>query len=558
MENREAVTQRIGRLHAAFAADGFRVTKVYTYAGRVGMMALHRTVKEYETGRGKASFYVEGTPYERGYLLGLLAERRIAEMAVQFTDNVIFDFLDADFLNKFPLLQKLLVELLYQMSDETWESLPTHVHEEVQGMLEGCRKSNPRTGVTMKRLVVINTAFDVLCAIAYSGDFFRERAPQIKPEAVRLAMMCNALSAFGEAAYGGHYFGRDFMFTTGGVFQNNLAHVIHVPAGEGTLYPYLSVTAPGMAGSISAMNGNGVAVGVNMSPGANSTPAAVGLNSLLLARDSVLYGGSAKDAADVITNAQRGVAWNYILSDGTTDTACTVEAGASMKLDFLSYPAASLKPFLPDEAFLLAHPDAPLVNGAMVRWCTRPYPKEYLAFNPGLWKQYKETADPPVVLYPDALGPDGFINRTMKEKNCPSSFYFAPQRTRGDGIQITGNHFLLPRMRFCAMDPWTAMVERSSINDLQWRYDALNHAVNETLERDGGIDYEAARRLIDFLAPYGDYPAYYAKNPQSPDGKALRIRGCVTLFDLKKKTAESHYGYYPDGWVKTTLPSYLG
>lgn len=549
----ESMMARIARLHAAFAADGFRVTKVYTYAGRVGAMALHKTVKEYETGRGKAAFYVEGTPYERGYLMGMLAERRMAEMTGPFVDNILFDFLDADFLNKFPLLQKLVTELLYLLSEQTWQTLPAHIHEEVQGMLEGCKKSDPRTRVTMKRLTVLNTVFDVLCALAYSGDFLQTRAPGAKPEAVRLPMMCNAFSVFGEAAFGGHYFGRDFMFATGGVFHNNLAHIVHVPALG---HPHLSVAAPGMAGAISAMNGNGVAVGVNMSPGANSTPDAVGLNSLLLARDCVQQGATAREAAGFIAGAQRGVAWNYPLSDGGTDTACTVEAGASIKLDFLGYPAPQLKPYLPGAAFFAGHPDAPVLNGAMVRWCGWEYPAAYFAFNPGLWKHYKQT-DPSIVLYPDAFAPDGFINRTPKERNCPSSFYFAPQRTDMPGVHITGNHFVMPRMRLCTMDPWTAAVVRGNVNDIQWRYDALNHAIRETVSREGGVNYEAARRLADFLAPYNAYPAYYAGNPKSPDGKALRIRGCVTLFDLKQKTAESHYGYYPDGWVKTTLPRYL-
>lgn len=559
MEQRYNATQTVNRLNAAFEADGFKIMKAFTFEGRVGVMAAHRHMLSYDTGRGKRCFYVEGTPYERGYLLGLLAEREVAEMTVRFTDNVVFDFLDAELLNRFPLVQKLLVELLYEMSGHTFELLPGHIHAELSGMLDGCKKANPRTKVTKKRLVVMNVAFDVLCAIAYSGDFFKKRAPHIKPESLRLSMMCNAFSAFGAAADGAHYFGRDFMFASGGVFQNNLCHVIHVPAEQpgATLLPYLSVTAPGMAGSISGMNSNGVAVGVNMSPGANSDPANVGLNSLLLARDAILYGPDIRTAADVIVSAQRGVAWNYILSDGTLDLACTVEAGMSAStLDFLSYPAPSLRPFLPDERFLAAHPGAPLKNGAMIRWSDMPYPKEYLAYNPNLWKHYKQTEDASIVLYPDALTADGFINRTPQQKNCPSSFYFAPERVNGD-IHITGNSFILPRMRFCTMDPWTAMVVRGNVNDIQWRYDALNHELRAALAQKGGLNAAQARRIADFLAPYGNYPAYYEKNPRSEDGKQRRIEGCVSFFDLKAKTAESHFGYYEDGWIKTTLENYL-
>ncbi len=558
MEQKRA-SQTMNQLNAAFEKDGYKIIKAFTYAGRLGVMAAHRRILSYDTGKGKRCYYVEGTPYERGYLMGLLAEREMADMAVRFTDNVIFDFLDIEFLNRFPLLQKLLVELLYELSERTFDMLPGHIHAEVSGMLDGCKKANPRTKVTKKRLVVMNVAFDVLCALAYSGEFFQKRAPEVAANSIKLTMMCNAFSVFGEAATGGHYFARDFMFASGGVFQNNLCHVIHVPAEQPNtkLYPYVSVTAPGMAGSISAMNSNGVAIGVNMSPGANSNPGAVGLNSLLLARDAVLYGGDIRAAADVIVNADRGVAWNYALSDGTLDMACTVEAGMSAsRLDFTSYPAPELRPFLPDEAYLLAHPGAPLKNGAIARWCKMPYPREYLTYNPKLWKDYQKTKDASITLYPNALAPDGFINRTPEQKNCPSSFYFAPERTDGD-VHITGNHFISPRMRYCAMDPWTAMVVRGNVNDIQWRYDALNHEIRSALDQKGSIGYEDARRIADFLAPYGKYPEYYAKNPRSEDGKQIRIEGCVSLFDLKAKTVESHYGYYGDGWVRTTLENYL-
>ena len=555
----KSVSDTMTRLYGAFEADGYKIMKAFTFEGRLGVMAAHKKALSYDTGRGKRCYYVEGAPYERGYLMGLLAEKEMSEMAVKFTDNVIFDFLDVEFLTHFPLIQKLLVELLYELSEHTFDALPGHIHAEISGMLDGSKKANPRTKVTKKRLVVMNVAFDVLCALAYSGEFFQKRAPEVAAEAIKLTMMCNAFSVMNAAANGGHYFARDFMFASGGVFQNNLCHAIHVPAEQPNtrLYPYVSVTAPGIAGSISAMNGNGVAIGVNMSPGGNSSPGAVGLNSLLLARDAVLYGGDVEAAADVIVNAERGVAWNYALSDGTQDMACTVEAGMSAKwLDVLSYPSPELRPYLPDQKFLIANPGAPLKNGAAVRWCSMPYPKEYLAYNPGLWKHYQQTKDASIALYPDAFAPDGFINRTPEQKNCPSSFYFAPVRTDGD-VHITGNHFLSPRMRYCAMDPWTAAVTKGNVNDIQWRYDALNYEIRSTLAEKGSINYEDARRIADFLAPYGKYPDYYKKNPRSRDGKQIRIEGCVSLFDLKAKTVESHYGYYGDGWVKTTLKNYL-
>jgi hypothetical protein len=184
-----------------------------------------------------------------------------------------------------------------------------------------------------------------------------------------------------------------------------------------------------------------------------------------------------------------------MLSDGAADTACTVEAGASWEIvDYLRYPAPWLKPFLPDDPFLRAHNPSPMQNGAMVRWYGAPFPDEYLGFNHKLWQFYRAAHDPLIQLYPDAFTPQGYINRTPKEKNCPSGFYFAPRRT-GRGVFVTTNHFLLPHMRLCAMEPWVALVTSGNVNDIQWRYDELNHRILQEIETRGHVDYDAAKRI---------------------------------------------------------------
>jgi hypothetical protein len=554
--------RRRPRLFKAFENDGFKVKEaVFTDSGMTGIRAEHTTAKNYDTGKSKASYYVEGTPYERGFLLGQLAEPEISDMTETFVDNVVFDFIGADFLNNFPFLQDLVVDLVHEFSQSTWKSQPRHVRDEARGLLDGCRKADPDTRVTESRVSLLNIGIDVLCALAYTGRFLKILSPQMEPEHVRLPILCNAFSVFGSEAGGGHYFARDLMFPTGRVLQNNLAHIIHVPRnGRGAddeTYPYVSVAAPGMLGSLSAMNGRGVAAGLNMCASANSDPARVGMNSMLLLRECVMRGQSAAGAADVIQDADRGVSWNYILSDGSTDTACTVEAGASWpNVDFLGFPPKTLLPFLPDEAFLSAHPSAPLRRGAMVRWCNAPFPDDYMKFNAGLWAHYNAEYGARIRLYDDALSPGGYIDRTLSDRNCPLSFYFAPQRT-GANVLITANQFLYPHMRLCAMLPWTARLLHGYADDIQWRYDEFNHRIREALEKYGSIDYESAKGIADLLAPYGEFPFYYKNNPKSRDGMATVIKGCTSLFDLKKRTVESHYGYYSDEWVRTSLDPYV-
>lgn len=553
--------QVLHRLHRAFLADGFQVTgAVYTPSGRIGLEARHILAANYDTGERKKSYYIEGTPYERGYLLGLLAEPEISDMAVNFAGNIVYDYIDMKFLNSFPAARELIVSLIYGLSRNTWASQPQHVLEEIEGMIEGCKKRNPSTRVDESRLVALNAGFDLLCALVYTGKFLEGIIPRLFPADIRLPMMCNAFSVFGGAAAGEHFFGRDFMFVTAGVLQNHIAHIITLPLGgnpQDMLYPFVNITAPGLAGSPSAMNIRGVAGGVNMSPAANCDVDNIGFNSLLLLRESIMRAGSALSASGVIQNAKRGVSWNYALSDGYTDTACTVEAGASWKhTDVLSYPAKELLSYLPSQEFLSSHVTAPLYNGCAVRWCGAPFPDSFYKFNRGLWDNYNASYGQSAHLFHDAFFPGGFINRTPHEKNCPASLYFAPQRT-GRDVHITTNHFLLPHMRLAAMHPWTATLVQRYVNDIQWRYDELNHQIRRVLFERGAVDYIYAKRLIDFLAPYGKFPQYYHRSPKSADGKQTRIEGCTTLFDLKRLTAESHYGYYCDDWVKTTLPAYF-
>ncbi len=551
--------ERYLKLERAFKADGFTITqKIFFGPGRIGIEARHDTASNYDTGQKKKSYYIEGTPYERGFLLGRLAEPEIADLAVNFADNIVFDFFGLDFLSGLPAAGDIIVSFVYELSRKTWASQPPHIHEELSGMIDGCNAANRGTKATKERLIAVNMGFDVLCALIYSGEF-ENIIPNLLPENIFLPMLCNAFSVFGSAAFGGHFFGRDFMFTSGSVLQNDLAHIVTLPiSGNGEkAYPFISMTAPGLIGSASAMNTAGVAGGLNMSPAANCDADDIGFNSLLLLRECIMLGGSAHESADVIQNAKRGVTWNYVLSDGRNDTACTAEAGASQdNIDFLSYPPKNLLPYLPGERFLKSNVFAPVRNGCAVRWCSAPIPDSYMKFNYSLWRHYNASHDPKIKLYSDAFAREGYINRTPNEMNCPESYYFAPRRT-GKDVHITTNSFLIPQMRLCAMRPWTAAIASGYTNDIQWRYDELNHQIRQEIYDKGGIGYGAAKRLVEFLAPYGKFPKYYGKNPKSRDGKETRIEGCTTLFDLKRMTAESHYGYYCDEWVKTTLPNYF-
>jgi hypothetical protein len=594
----QATSARIQQIIAAFQQDGFQVAdpvpdakkegrEVVVYAGengadRIGIRATHQTATIGTTGIKKKAYYVEGNHYEMGYLMGQLAEPEIAAMCNEFTKFVALAFVGANIKKIRPLkwLAGLVLEIIaYWFAGNIYPDVPPQYRRELEGVFEGCqafaRVAGRDTEVTWADLWVMNFGIDALLSFVYTGGtspaaaqprgFGAQTATSKKPRTfwglapklLKMPMMCNAFSAFGE---GYHYFGRDFMFVTAGIFQQTACMVIQNPLPprtpqepEGGL-PFVSMTAPGIIGSIAGMNSHGVGVGVDMSPAGNCKPGRAGFNSLLLARNSVENGGDCDQAVDLMVQAQRGVSWNYILADGAHQKACVVEAAATTSnLNPLAYPPERLTACLPDQTFLEAHPHpaAENRNGLMIRWNGYEYPQAYLDFNSKLFAAYGKPYDPDMFSGSSPAGP-----QPWKDKKCPSLFYFQPPGESRPNLVVATNSFIIPEMRLCAMYEWTALLAQSHADDIQWRHRELTRQLTSTLDKNNGhMSYEEAKEIINFLAPDGNFPDYY--NAKREPLNTIEIPGSVSLMDLKKKTMESHYGYYADEWVKISLLNYL-
>jgi hypothetical protein len=560
--------QKMEHLIQAFDKDSFNVAEIVTFQGKVGILAKSRIATDYSTKLPKKAYYVEGSNYQMGYLLGLLAEDDITQMAINFADEIVLSAIHHE--TKEPrknLIGEIIIDIVYELSIKMEKAIPVEYLEELEGILDGCKKANPKTEVDKKHLWVLNVGIDVLTSLIYTGDFLLKKIPDLKPHELKLPMMCNGFSVFGDAAGGNHFLGRDFMFSNANVFQDAACMIIYNPdSKEGSKrYPLVSMCAPGMMGCIAGLNSEGVGIGVDMATSGNCNPKQPGFNSLLLARHSIQYGDNVVAAKDSIVAAQRGVSWFYIIGDGKTDSSCVVESSANVdSIPFWEFPSNKFykKGLLPDKTYLHSHPSTIQEQGVMVRWHDFEYPEEYInTFNQGLWDDYnKEHPKEHIVINPDAFGEQGFIDSTYTDKNIPSSFYFAPQRETLNNLVFVTNHYIIPEMRLTAMYPWTAMIFKGHSNDVQWRYDELNKLLLNSLPVD---TWAKARQLIGFLAPYGPYPddVYpnpdYYKGPLSKDGKKIQISGSNSVLDLKKKIMYSHYGYYCDEWVQISLENYI-
>jgi hypothetical protein len=442
----------------------------------------------------------------------------------------------------------------------------------------------------------------------YTGELF-EKA-KVKPHKLQVPIFCNSYMLGNPGAEpGARFFGRDFMFPTADVFQDVACLIIHKPSPlEGVpRRAFVSQTAPGIIGSVVAMNEAGLGIGIEMLPSAYCDPARPGFNALGLNRDVAEYCADAASGYERVASAQRGVSWIYAIAD-KDEKACILETGRKPARDepfpYLAYvPDYYRKPGrLPTPAQLedirKARGNPGPERGVLPRWKGYSYPLDEIVmkYNPELFAAYNKRfpqrlfdklrgiagcliklvtgsyddfgaflAAVWAVLTKRARwdqcdsGEAGFYPKTPDDDILPGPFYFAPQReTRGDLVLGT-NHFVSPEMRLVTMTDWLELIEGSEFVDSQWRYDALNSYILEFLkEWEGKIDFDKAWTLIDFLDPvrspkYGFY--YRRDNPKPPED--IEVHGSVNLLELSSLRIRSLWGYYGDDPVTVNLKNYL-
>jgi len=353
-----------------------------------------------------------------------------------------------------------------------------------------------------------------------------------------------------------------------------------------------------------AMNDLGVGIGIEMCPSSNCDSGRAGFNSLGLNRDVVQYSANAVEAVERVAQAQRGVSWIYSIADAAGG-GCILETALKPPLG-KPFPYAEgvgeyYRKRLPSTdrlAELRAKYGNPGPDrGVMPRWKDYSYPAELLSeYNEKLFAAYNRKLLDRIgdklrglagcVLRLCAGSYDGIgsffsdvwdtLTRSARWKGCdsgergfyckdpgdeilPGPYYFAPQReTRGDLVLAT-NMFLSPEMRLLGMNNWLALIEGASLDDFQWRYDALNSLILEAIDASrGGIGFEEAWELIDFLDPLRSkkYRKYY--NPSGKlDPATIIVHGSVNLLELSSRTIRSLWGYYGDEAVTIRLPQYL-
>jgi hypothetical protein len=287
---------------------------------------------------GKYLLHVEGTPYEMGYQHGYLLAEGVYKMVKEYPKVLLRGYGIPE--EAVPLL--LSIGNLVCAANERF--VPLEYILEMRGIADGARARGYQ--VSYEEVRLINMAFDAILSIAY--PIVTPLLP-LQDMGVNLPIACNAFVAFGEATkpIGGKVLmGRDFMFTEE-VFGDYALLIEQFPKRG---HPFISVTAPSFVGVTSAMNLEGVSIGMDMIPGMDTRPIMSGMGCLLIARKVIQYASDLPEAINIIKNAVRGVPWAYPI--GSPQGGAVVESSAdffAVRYTDYRYPKKFRGSCLPDQ-----------------------------------------------------------------------------------------------------------------------------------------------------------------------------------------------------------------
>lgn len=580
--------QRFEKIASAFTGDGWIVAPVPPSGpegGRdfvergdlIGVSAWRPAVRPgqgsvADSNRRKKAYYVEGSGFDRGWLLGFMAEAEVSRMCSEYVPNVIFDFLSLPGLMKSDCrairkMKLAIIDAIAKDSLSKRDGIPIEYIDEIEGLVAGARAARADTAVNFKDLWALNFGIDCLVAHIYTQSLrFEER--RFAKYFLQIPVGCNAFTFSGRYTRdGGVFFGRDFMFPTAGVFQDLACLVICNPrpgigsrraaqpmSGEERLH--VAVIAPGMTGAVCAMNEDGFASGIEMLPHPLCDAERPGFNSLGMVRDIGARCASVEEGAARVAGHLRGTSWIYAMGDRSgrglmAETCKSLPSGSVFP--YLSTNSRYWKKRLPSAAELEAMREREgnpahdrgvvsrgegytvpheliRLNRRLLRWynwnlsdrareisiklastLVRLVSLEYLTFG-SFFRDFVQAVEPVRRFRRRAFRERGIICKTPTEDRTPGPYYYPPQRRQDSGWIIVTNHCVSPEMRTSGMTGWMALLAGELANDFQYRYDTLNRLAIRKYEKEGPFDFEAAWDLIDYLRPdpTGPCPDYYA------------------------------------------------
>jgi hypothetical protein len=559
------------RFQHVFAQDDCTLEKVWT-KGDSGVLAVARTQARHyvdyeldpaeterkilaQEGSHKRVFYVRGTPYEMGFLMGQAAPAEVEALCTTYLHHIAPQFVSESFdlsmraaplfyQSAYEMLLGALTHLLIHGANEAFAAarkagdVPDRYVQEMQGLLDGVASTQLVSAVTMERLVACNYGMDYLMSQIFSGELFRKvkkawdamdpelkkQLPDFEKEFLSVPDMCNAFVATGPATRSKQdtFLARDFQFNNAHVFHRYCTLIVRCPVEKGR-HSHVAVAMPGMVGHVTSFNEKRVAQGVNLVRSGAVDHERIGIGLMFLMRELAERATSAEHAEQVIKEHVMGNPWMLYAVDATGDHLCfeLVARKWENKMDRETWVA----PTRPQVAPLLPTKDA------LAPWREKRHRQ-------GVWSR---TGQPPVdtgdrqlwewstpllrhhgqqrLVEPRRWKHAGrFLFDSWQEENAlvprVGNDFFPPWKHQ-EGIMIVNNQFRNPLLRLSQMNFWATLTERNACGNT-WRYESLASQLKASY---GQLTFDKCREAIQFLSPWKqpDYPQNVGYNAAIPN-----------------------------------------
>ncbi|MBN1636015.1 MAG: hypothetical protein JW920_05845, partial [Deltaproteobacteria bacterium] len=279
---------------------------------------------------GKQYLILQGSPASIGFQVGFLMPEGTYKMTKEYAFMVLEAMLGVSY-EESPRIYEFLKGEILTLCNYAIEknAIPGYLLEEMQGVAAGALMRG--YDVAFEDVLILNLGYDALYSILFTGtlpsmsglqrllgelpgiqEYVRiEDAKVFFPNAGEL-MGCNEFVISGSSAEEDKVFhGRDFMFVTGGIYENYACMSVYLP-DDG--YPFVASSCPGFVGQTTSLNSQGLSMGMDVVYGA-CTRSDPGLGCLMVLRDIVQNCSNLDEAVERMKNKQdRGVSWLYILA----------------------------------------------------------------------------------------------------------------------------------------------------------------------------------------------------------------------------------------------------
>jgi isopenicillin-N N-acyltransferase like protein len=248
---------------------------------------------------GLPVLYLTGTPFEIGY-----ANAALTEQMIRRQEDTVLEMLRR--VAPYRWTQFLLKFLVTCKNRHLPDHIPAAYLTEMYGMTRGCPDPHPEVGPAFHRVLNYHAAQDI--------SYMMMNSPLLRGG-------CTGFAAWDAQTHDNHLLvGRNFDWEPAPVFDEERIVIICEP-DEGL--SFVSLAWAGMAGCVSAMNCEGLAIFVNGAP--SQLPAATATPTCIVARDIVQHARTIAEATDIIRRHQVFVSAMFLVASRRDGRAVVVE-----------------------------------------------------------------------------------------------------------------------------------------------------------------------------------------------------------------------------------------